>query len=139
MSGEESQSLQAATVLRRGIAPRDEYPGGELHWLASRKASGAQELTVGYTLIEVGAHNPRHRHPNCEEVLYVLAGEIRHHIEGTADVQMTAGDCITVPRNRIHQAFNIGDRPAELLVSFSSADRETVFVKESGEEGQNRE
>lgn len=115
-------------VLRPGNAPRDEYPGGELHWLASRKASGAQELTVGYTVIAVGANNPRHRHPNCEEALYVLKGEIRHHIEGTPDVTMKPGDCITIPRDRVHQAFNIGEQPAELIVAFSSADRETIFV-----------
>jgi quercetin dioxygenase-like cupin family protein len=116
------------TVLRRGEAPRESYPGGEIHWLASRKASGAGELTVGFTVIEVGACNPCHRHPNCEEVLYVLAGEIRHHISGTPDVHLTAGDCITIPRDRVHQAFNVGDQPAELLVSFSSAERETIIV-----------
>jgi quercetin dioxygenase-like cupin family protein len=126
MATEEQKEI--IPILRPGSAPRDEYPGGELHWLASRKANGAQELTVGYTVIAVGANNPRHRHPNCEEVLYVLKGDIRHHIEGTTDVLMTTGDCITIPRDRIHQAFNIGERPAELLVAFSSADRETVIL-----------
>lgn len=129
--GAEREAKAAAPVLRRGNAPQENYPGGEIHWLAGSKANGAKELTVGFTVIEIGGNNPRHRHPNCEEVLYVLAGRIRHHIEGTADVEMSAGDCITIPRNRVHQAFNIGDRPAELLVSFSSAERETVFVDEA--------
>jgi quercetin dioxygenase-like cupin family protein len=130
MTGD-GMELEAAPVLRRGTAPREGYPGGEIHWLASRKASGAGELTVGFTVIDAGASNPRHRHPNCEEVLYVIAGEIRHHIAGTADVRLTAGDCITIPRDRVHQAFNVGDRPAELLVSFSSAERETIIVTET--------
>jgi quercetin dioxygenase-like cupin family protein len=127
----ENVGTESAPVLRRGSAPRESYPGGEIHWLASRKASGAGELTVGFTVIEVGANNPRHRHPNCEEVLYVVAGEIRHHIAGTSDVHMIAGDCITIPRDRVHQAFNVGAYPAELLVSFSNAERETVIVPET--------
>ncbi len=122
-------AAEAIPVLRQGSAPREDYPGGEIHWLASGKANRARELTVGYTVIAVGGRNPRHRHPNCEEVLYVLAGEIRHHIEGTPDIPMSAGDCITIPRDRVHQAVNIGDRPAEMLVSFSSAERETLFVE----------
>jgi quercetin dioxygenase-like cupin family protein len=65
--------------------------------------------------------------------LYVLSGEIRHHIAGTPDVHLTVGDCITIPRDRVHQAINVGDRPAELLVSFSSPERQTVLVPETGQ------
>ncbi len=118
----------ANTVVRRaGDMPSETYPGGEIHWLVSRKATGAQELTLGQTLIEVGQRNPRHRHPNCEEALYVLAGTIEHVIEGTPNVTMRAGDALCVPRDVWHQAINIGPEPVRLLVSFSSADRETVF------------
>ena len=114
------------TARRAGAVPSETYPGGEIHWLVSGKATGAKELTLGQTLIDVGQRNPRHRHPNCEEALYVLAGTIEHVIEGTPSVVMTAGDAICVPRGAWHQAINIGPEPVRLLVSFSSADRETV-------------
>lgn len=116
------------TVMRRGDAPRESYPGGEIHWLASRAANGARELTFGHTIIEVGKSNPLHRHPNCEEVLYVLRGAIEHHIAGTPNVRMAEGDTILVPRNAVHQAVNVGDTPAELLVAFSSPDRQTIIL-----------
>ena len=116
------------TVMRKGAVPREAYPGGEIHWLASRKTNGARELTFGHTVIDVGQHNPLHRHPNCEEVLYVHSGEIEHFIEGAPKLRMGAGDVILVPRDVVHQAVNIGDQPANLLVAFSSSERETVII-----------
>jgi quercetin dioxygenase-like cupin family protein len=115
-------------VMRRGDVPQEAYPGGEIHWLTSRKTNGARELTFGHTVIEVGQRNPLHRHPNCEEVLYVLSGEIEHYIEGTPKERMGPGDTILVPRNLIHQAVNVGASSAQLLVAFSSAERETVII-----------
>jgi quercetin dioxygenase-like cupin family protein len=116
-------------VMRKGEVPREAYPGGEINWLTSRKTNGARELTFGHTVIDIGKCNPLHRHPNCEEVLYVLSGEIEHYIEGTPRERMVAGDTILVPRNLIHQAVNVGEGLANLLVAFSSAERETVIIE----------
>ena len=116
-------------VTRRGEVPSDGYGMASIHWLVSKKTNGARELTIGATTLPVGGSNPRHRHPNCEEALYVLSGEIEHHIDGTPSIRMKAGDTILIPRDLVHQAVNIGDVPAELLVSFSSAERESVLAE----------
>ena len=117
-------------VMRLGEVPSEAYTSTDIHWLVSQQANGARELTLGYTTIEVGGRNPLHRHPNCEEALYVLSGEIEHIVEGTPNVQMKTGEAILVPRNLKHQAINRGNVPAALLVAFSNAERETV-VEES--------
>ena len=114
-------------AMRLAEVPREAYTGTNIHWLVSKKANGARELTLGYAAIEVGGRNPLHRHPNCEEALYVLSGEIEHVVEGTPNVRMKAGEAILVPRNAKHQAINTGATTAELLVAFSSAERETVI------------
>jgi oxalate decarboxylase/phosphoglucose isomerase-like protein (cupin superfamily) len=41
-------------------------------------------------------------------------------------VEMAAGDTISIPSGRIHNARNIGTGEAELMISFSSADRQVV-------------
>jgi quercetin dioxygenase-like cupin family protein len=78
-----------------------------------------------------GEGNPVHRHPNCEEALFLLNGEIEHFIKGAAQerVRLKAGEAILIPRDAIHNATNVGAGPAELLVSFSSADRMTILEK----------
>jgi quercetin dioxygenase-like cupin family protein len=117
-------------VMRVGEVPGEAYTSTDIHWLVSKKTNGARELTLGYTTIEAGGRNPLHRHPNCEEALYVLAGEIEHIVEGTPNARMKAGEAILVPRNAKHQAINVGATTAELLVAFSSAERETIVEDE---------
>lgn len=114
-------------VMRTTEVPSENYAWGALHWLTSAATNGARELTLGHTTVAPGGRNPLHRHPNCEEVLYVLAGEIEHFVEGTPRLRMKAGEAILIPRNLKHQAINVGTTQAELLVAFSSANRETVI------------
>ena len=104
---------------------KESYSGYGIEWLIR----GAKELTLGRTTIAVGANNPLHRHPNCEEALYVLSGKINHKIAGTTDVVLSTGQAIVIPRDINHQAINIGSEPAVLLVAFSSGDRQTIIAK----------
>ncbi len=115
------------TPMRKGEVPREAYAWGDIHWLTSHAANGAKELTLGFTSVAPGGRNPLHRHPNCEEVLYVLSGEIEHFVEGTPNARLRVGEAILIPRNLKHQAINIGSVPAELLVAFSSAQRESIL------------
>jgi quercetin dioxygenase-like cupin family protein len=55
----------------------------------------------------------------------VLTGTIEHSA-GTERVVLTDGDAISIPANVVHNARNVGDIEAVLLISFSSADRQTV-------------
>lgn len=98
---------------------------GRLTWYASRKLANSEDMTVGCCLLKPGKSNPIHSHPNCSEVLVVLQGHIMHTMdENGGEAEMNVGDTITVPANFKHQARNIGDEDAVLLIAFSSADRE---------------
>jgi quercetin dioxygenase-like cupin family protein len=68
---------------------------GTLTWLASEALTGSQ-VTVGRVTIRPGMANPRHCHDNCEEVLYLLQGCLRHSV-GDQSVELQAGDTLSVP------------------------------------------
>ena len=57
----------------------------------------------------------------------MLIGRIDQVVEGMADFHMQPGDTITVPRNLRHLAVNTGTAPAEMLVVFSSPERQTIL------------
>ena len=109
-----------------GQVPTERYGEAHIQWLASAAASGARELMFGLTTIDVGGGSPMHRHPNCEEVLHMLDGEIDQLVEGGRAFRMGAGDTITIPRNLRHRAINVGHTPAVMIVAFSSPCRETI-------------
>jgi quercetin dioxygenase-like cupin family protein len=127
MTSENSTSSQAdIRVLPHDRAEVHPQEWGALTWYANRELGNSEDVTVGRCLLNPGQSNPRHYHPNCSEVLVVLQGVIRHTIDGGGDTEMNFGDTVTIAPNVWHQAKNVGDSEALLLIVFSSADRQTV-------------
>jgi quercetin dioxygenase-like cupin family protein len=100
-------------------------PWGRLEWYVSAKIGNSDTMTVGRCILNAGEQNGRHFHPNCDEILQVLKGRIVQSWNGQ-EHEMSVGDIVSIPRGVTHNARNIGDEPAELAISFSSAYRETV-------------
>lgn len=98
---------------------------GHLVWMVSGALGNSDHMTVGRCYIQPGGANPRHYHPNCDEVLHLIQGCLRH-TAGDEVVEMTPGDTISIPANVVHNATNIGEGEAIMVISFSSADRQTV-------------
>lgn len=96
---------------------------GSLRWLAGRRQGNAQGLVLGRVIIVEGQANPRHSHSNCEEALYLLRGRLRHSV-GDKTVLLEAGDCLVVPAGVAHNALNIGGEPADMIVAYSSGERD---------------
>ena len=116
------------TIVRRASeAEQVRMESGALTWFASRQLGNSETMTVGCATLPPGGMNPRHFHPNCEEVLHVLHGSILHTMDDE-EAAMGPGDTVTIPANVVHNARNTGDTDALLFICFSSADRETVWV-----------
>lgn len=118
-----NDSIQISPLDRAEKAPQH---WGELTWFANRALGNASELTVGRCRIFPGKCNPRHYHPNCAEVLVVLQGRILHTDASGGQSEMNEGDTVTVAQGVWHQAVNIGETDAILMIVFTSADRQTV-------------
>jgi type 1 glutamine amidotransferase len=95
---------------------------GHLTWLASQKIGNAEGLVLGRVTIKAGKPNPRHRHPKCEEVLYLLSGRIEHTM-GDKAFTLSAGDTITIAPGIYHNATCIGDEDADMIVVYSEGIR----------------
>jgi quercetin dioxygenase-like cupin family protein len=103
----------------------DPQTWGRLEWMVSGDIGNSDNLTVGKCYIQPHDQNPPHYHPNCDEVLHVLRGTIRHRL-GDEYIEMSAGDTISIPQGTIHNAENLGDTEAEFVIIFSTATREVV-------------
>lgn len=121
--------MNAVTVSPAARAVVSEHAWGRLTWFASQALGNSAAMTIGRCEIRPGHENPRHFHPNCEEILVVLSGTILHTAVGQPDVRMTAGDCITLPPGVAHNARNVGPETAVLSIAFSAADRQTVAAE----------
>lgn len=116
---------------RSAVTSADSYqieqtPWGRLVWMIAGRLGNSATMTMGKCYIDQGSANPRHYHPNCDEVLHVLDGDIEHSLDGDT-FRVSAGETLTIPMGCMHNARNIGTDPAVLLIAFSSPDRQTVL------------
>jgi quercetin dioxygenase-like cupin family protein len=101
-------------------------PWGKLTWLASRKLGNSTTMTFGRVIIPAHQRNPRHRHPNCDEILHLLSGRIEHSLADKKFI-LEPGDTISIPAGQWHNAATLDGIDAEMVICFSSPDRETEF------------
>jgi quercetin dioxygenase-like cupin family protein len=120
------QTIVAKGILGRAADRKSEpQPWGELSFFVNRALKSSDTMTVLQSVIKPGQQNPRHYHPNCDEVLVVVQGHIIHMVNGEM-FEMRAGDVLTIPQGAMHNARNIGNDDAILIVSYNSADRVSV-------------
>ena len=103
-----------------------DQPWGKLTWLASRKLGNSTTMTFGRVIIPADQTNPRHRHPNCDEILHLLTGRLEHSLDDERFF-IEPGDTISIPAGTWHNAKALDGVDAEMVICFSSADRETEF------------
>jgi len=107
--------------------PTEHNDWGTLQWVCNGKLMPGAEQTVGLATIDPGKQNPVHYHPNCEEVLYVISGEGVQSYDSRT-IHLKAGMTIRIPPKVKHNLVNTGREPLRTLVSFSSGDRQTVWI-----------
>ena len=103
-----------------------DQPWGKLTWLASRKLGNTTTMTFGRVTIPADQTNPRHRHPNCDEILHLLSGRLEHSLNNETFI-VEPSDTVSIPAGAWHNAKALDGVDAEMVISFSSADRETEF------------
>lgn len=94
---------------------RDQLDWGELGWLSRPPTTGAQYITAMEVTLEPGEGHNFHKHPDQEEMIYVMAGQIEQWLEQKKQM-LSPGDSIFIAPDVVHASFNDGDEPVKLLV-----------------------
>lgn len=93
-------------------------PGIE-HATWAGAAQGLNQLSVWRQSVAPGAATPPHSH-DCDEVVLCLSGWGEVHIDGRAQ-RFGADSTVTLPKGVVHQLFNVGPLPLELVGVFGSS------------------
>jgi quercetin dioxygenase-like cupin family protein len=101
-----------------------EMSWGRLVWTASRAVGNSSVMSFGRSTIRAGEVNARHRHPNCDEILHLIAGRLEH-TQGERKCVLEPGDTVSIPKGVWHQARALGDTDADIVICFDSPDRLT--------------
>jgi mannose-6-phosphate isomerase-like protein (cupin superfamily) len=75
----------------------------EQMWM--RELCRLEAVSVDFIEIAPGAHKEAVVHWECDEVLFILEGELELLV-GESRRNVRAGDCIPIPRNTVHGSVN---------------------------------
>ena len=106
----------------RASARRVEQPWGLITWLVDNEIVAGAEMGLARIEIDTGAALPKHRHPNCNEAIHLIEGEIEQTI-GSRVYPMKPGETMIVPADTVHSSKNMGTGKAILMFAFSVGDR----------------
>lgn len=94
-------------------AQREQLSWGSLGWMC-RPANGAKALTVIEVTLNPGGGHNFHKHPDQEEVIYVIDGAVEQWLRDEKRL-LRPGDAVFIPADVVHASFNTGNAPAKLL------------------------
>ncbi len=93
---------------------REQWEWGVLAWASRPATTGARDLVVVEVTLEHGQGHDFHKHPDQEEVIYVIDGSIEQWIEQEKQL-LSAGDSVFIGADAVHASFNDSGGPAKLL------------------------
>jgi len=114
---------------------REQLPFGGLAWLSRPATTGARDLVVIDVELLPGQGHNFHKHPDQEEVLYLISGRVEQWLERESRI-LKPGDAIFINKGVVHASFNTSKEPARFLAILgpSVGDAGYVSVEVGGEE-----
>jgi quercetin dioxygenase-like cupin family protein len=104
--------------LLKDSVKREALDWGILGWTNHPPVTGTKQLTVLDVEITPGDGHAFHKHPEQEEVIFVVSGQVEQWIEQEKQI-LTAGDAVYIDADVVHASFNVGDENAKLLAILS--------------------
>lgn len=108
------------------------FDWGSIQWLCSGDMFPDAQQTFGHVRILPGMKNPQHYHPNSDEMLILLEGELEHSL-GDQVYRLVPGMSIHIPQGVLHDARNVGETTARMIVAYPTSDRRVVMNEEGQE------
>lgn len=110
--------------LRRFVAASETeveaVDGKTHHWYFKEGLGDSESLVFVRARIVKGAGHAFHTHPEMDEIIYVLEGEMEQWLEQESRV-LRPGDSIYIPRGVVHGCYNVSDAECEFLAILTPA------------------
>ena len=113
-------------TIRSDVAP-EVLDWGQLRWLCNPPTTGAKDLTVIDVSLDPGKGHDFHKHPDQEEVIIVIAGEVEQWLDREKRL-LGPGDSVFIPAGMVHASFNAGSGEAKLAAILGPCVGEVGYV-----------
>ena len=108
-------------------------PWGPHEWLCRPGLTDARDLLLVRVRMPPGRAHQFHRHPEMEELLYILSGTAEQWVAREKRV-LGAGEVAHIPRDVVHGTYNAGSDTLVFLAILSPAKGSGPMIVEMHEE-----
>lgn len=100
--------------------PKEEVAGRDHYWHYNPEITQAAETILVKVVVPVGGGHPFHRHPEMNEILYILKGRAEQWVEEEMQY-LERGDSVYIAPDVVHATYNAGEEELEFLAVLSPA------------------
>jgi quercetin dioxygenase-like cupin family protein len=104
-----------------------------LHWLCRTSICEAEQLMLCRVDILPGEGHNFHRHPELEEIIYVIEGEAEQWVDREKRI-LKPGEIAHIPRDTVHATFNPTGSNITIVAILSPAKHQGPFLVDVYEE-----
>lgn len=115
-------------------AIQEEFKGRTNFWMCRPEITNAKDLQISRAVLPPGECHNFHHHPELEEAIYVLEGEVEQWV-GEEKQVLQVGEVAHMLPGVVHATFNATDRDAVILAILTPGSQVGPFMVDvSGEE-----
>jgi quercetin dioxygenase-like cupin family protein len=127
-------SAQPRTFVTAADLEIEHIDGKTHNWYYKEGLGQNGSLVLCRARIVKGAGHAFHTHPEMDEIIYVLEGEMEQWLEKERRI-LKAGESVYIPRGVVHGCYNLSDAECEFIAILTPSKIGGEFsVDVSGEE-----
>lgn len=119
--------MPAQRFITTAEALKEEYKGRTNYWLCRPEVCEARDIQICRAVLPAGEGHNFHTHPELEEVIYVLEGQVEQWVEQEKRL-LGPGETAHIPRGIVHATFNPTSQDAVILAILSPAAAKGPFL-----------
>jgi len=114
-------------------AMKEDFKGRTNYWVCRPEICHAEDLQICRAVLPAGEGHNFHTHPELEEAIYVLEGEIEQWILREKRT-LKRGEVAHIPKGIVHATFNSSEEDAVILAILSPAAAKGPFMVDVSEQ-----
>ena len=119
--------MKKTPFITEAEAMKEDFKGRTNYWMCRPEITNAKDLQVCRAVLPTGEGHGFHHHPELEEVIYVLEGEIEQWV-GEERRVLKSGEVAHLLPGMVHATFNTSGTDAVILAILSPGSQVGPFL-----------
>ncbi|MCX8495227.1 MAG: cupin domain-containing protein [Akkermansiaceae bacterium] len=110
--------MNKPSFITQNEALQEDFKGRTNYWMCHPEVTNAKDLQICRAVLPAGGAHDFHHHPELEEAIYVLEGEVEQWV-GSERRLLKVGEVAHMLPGVVHATFNISNHDAVILAILS--------------------